>query len=68
MLSRFIEGKEITTGHDKKRGSLLFVLFREVISQFRVLNTPLGELILNNEIKCACFTSFYLIFYVFCVT
>ena len=68
MLSRFIEGKEITTGHDKNRESLLFLLFRKVISPFRVLNTPLAELILNNEIKCACFTSFYLIFYVFCVT
>ena len=51
----------------QKRGSLLFLLFRKVISPFRVLNTPLGELILTNEIKCACFTSFYL-FYVFCVT
>ena len=52
----------------QKRGSPLFLLFRKVISPFRVLNTPLAELILNNEIKCACFTSFYLIFYVFWVT
>ena len=52
----------------QKRESLLLLLFRKVISPFRVLNTPLAELILNNEIKCACFTSFYLIFYVFCVT
>ena len=67
MLSRFIEGKEVTTGNDKKEG-VLFLLFRKVISPIRVLNTPLGELILNNEIKCACFTSFYSIFYVFCLT
>ena len=52
----------------QKRESLLFLLFRKVISPFRVLNTPLAELILNNEIKCSCFTSFYLIYYVFCVT
>ena len=52
----------------QKRRSLLFLLFRKVISPFRVLNTPLAELILTNEIKWAVFTSFYLIFYVFCVT
>ena len=37
LLVHIIKGKEITTGHDKKTGSHLFLLFRKVTLPFCVL-------------------------------
>ena len=48
VLLRFIEGKEITTGHDKKTGSHLLLLFRRIISPFCVWTCPNLEMLLDT--------------------